>query len=64
MTRVKEDKKLLTRKDKEELAALEEEREWLFELLAETPGDKVLVTALNELDIKIVRLSGEKSIEY
>lgn len=64
MTRLKEDKKLLTCKEKKELAALEDEREWLFELLAEAPSDKVLVTALNELDIKIVRLSGEKSIEY
>lgn len=64
MVRIKEEKKILTPDEKQLLKVLEKERERLFVLLAARPSEKTLVTALNELDIKICRVSGEKTIDY
>lgn len=64
MVRIKEEKKILTPEEKQQLKVLEKERDQLFALLAHKPSDRALVTMLNELDIKICRVSGEKTMEY
>lgn len=64
MVRIKEDKKVVTPEDREEMARLEAESDRILEQLFDDPGNQKLLDKLNQIDVDYVRLSGEKSMEY
>lgn len=64
MVRIKEDKKVVTNEDREEMARLEAESDRILEQLFDDPGNQKLLDKLNQIDVDYVRLSGEKSMEY
>lgn len=64
MVRIKEDKKVITPEDREEMARLEAESDRILEQLFDDPGNQKLLDKLNQIDVDYVRLSGEKSMEY
>lgn len=64
MVRIKEDKKVITPEDREEMARLEAESNRILEQLFDDPGNQELLDKLNQIDVDYVRLSGEKSMEY
>lgn len=64
MTRIKEDKKNLTKADKTRLAELETESDHILDMLFDNPGNKELIDRLHQNGVEYVRISGEKSIEY
>ena len=55
MPRVKQEKKIPTASQREELSRLERESDRILDLLFDE---------LNRIDVDYVRLSGEKSMEY
>ena len=55
MPRVKQEKKIPTASQREEL---------LLDLLFDDPTNQELLDELNRIDVDYVRLSGEKSMEY
>lgn len=64
MPRVKQEKKILTASQREELLRLERESDRLLDLLFDDPTNQELLDELNRIDVDYVRLSGEKSMEY
>lgn len=62
--RTKKEKKNLAKDEELELTRLETELEWLYELLADDPGSELLNRRAKETEVKIVRLTGEKTMEY
>ena len=62
MPRVKQEKKIPTASQREEL--LERESDRLLDLLFDDPTNQELLDELNRIDVDYVRLSGEKSMEY
>lgn len=64
MPRVKQEKKILTASQREELLRLERESDRLLDLLFDDPTNQELLDELNRIDADYVRLSGEKSMEY
>ncbi len=49
--------------DKEKLAALEAESDRILDALFDDPGNSDLIRRLNEIDVQIVRLTGEKILD-
>ena len=64
MPRVKQEKKIPTASQQEELLQLERESDRLLDLLFDDPTNQELLDELNRIDVDYVRLSGEKSMEY
>ncbi|WP_099465870.1 hypothetical protein [Parabacteroides provencensis] len=64
MVKVKQDRKVTTPAEREEMKRLEEESDRILDLLFENPTDQKLLDKLNQIDVAYVRLSGEKSMEY
>ena len=64
MPRVKQEKKIPTAFQREELLRLERESDRLLDLLFDDPTNQELLDELNRIDVDYVRLSGEKSMEY
>lgn len=64
MPRVKQEKKIPTASQLEELLRLERESDRLLDLLFDDPTNQELLDELNRIDVDYVRLSGEKSMEY
>lgn len=64
MVKVKQDRKVTTPAEREEMKRLEEESDRILALLFENPTDQKLLDKLNQIDVAYVRLSGEKSMEY
>lgn len=62
--RIKEEKKILTKEEESEVARLETELDRFYELLADDPGNELLNRRAKEIEIKIVCLTGEKTMEY
>ena len=62
--RVEKVKRILTPTEKKKLKELQEERDWLEELIANEPTNTILVRRYHETGIKIVALTGEKTIDY
>lgn len=50
-------------KEKERLAALEAESDRVLEYLFENPSDEKLIRRLNEIDVQILQLTGEKALD-
>ncbi len=49
--------------DTEKLAALEAESDRILDALFDDPGNEALIRRLNEIDVKIVCLTGEKVLD-
>ncbi|RHR56617.1 hypothetical protein [Parabacteroides sp. AF17-28] len=64
MVRIKQDKKLLTAAQKKEILQLEKELDILYDQLAFDPGNEKLNREVRTLELKIVRITGEKTIDY
>lgn len=64
MTRIKEEKKVPTAAEREEMRRLEEESNQILDMLFDDSGNQALLDRLNQIDVDYVRLSGEKSMEY
>ena len=64
MPRVKQEKKIPTAYQREELSRLERESDRILDLLFDDPTNQELLDELNRIDVDYVRLSGEKSMEY
>ena len=64
MPRVKQEKKIPTACQREELLRLERESDRLLDLLFDDPTNQELLDELNRIDVDYIRLSGEKSMEY
>lgn len=58
------ERKPLTADEKEQLKRLEAESDRLLDLLFLDPYNQPLLDQLNQVDVAIVRLSGETSMEY
>lgn len=50
-------------KAKERLAALEAESDRILDALFENPTDEKLIRRLNEIDIEILQITGEKALD-
>ncbi|GEM_PF-3237506 len=57
-------RRYMNRKLRNRLRQLETEREELLELLSRFPSDSALARRLNEVDIKIVIITLEQTIDY
>ena len=64
MPRVKQEKKIPTASQREELSRWERESDRILDLLFDDPTNQELLDELNRIDVDYVRLSGEKSMEY
>lgn len=64
MVRIKQNKKILTSAQKEEVALLEKRLEELYDRLAADPCNGMLNSEVRALELEIVRITGEKTIDY
>lgn len=64
MTRVKEEKKVLTLADKARLTELDAESDHILKMLFNDPGNEELKDLLHQNGVKYVSISGEKTIGY
>lgn len=64
MVKIKQDRKVITPAEREEMARLEAESDRILEQLFDDPNNQELSDRLNQIDVAYVRLSGEKTMEY
>ncbi|RGP09296.1 hypothetical protein [Parabacteroides gordonii] len=64
MVKIKQDKKLLTPDQKKEVELLNQKLEELYDRLADDPGNEQLNSRVREMELRIVRITGEKTIDY
>lgn len=64
MVKIKQDKKVLTVAQKTEVARLEKELDKLYERLAGDLGNTALNKDIRCLELKIICITGEKTIDY
>ncbi len=58
------EKRYMNRRILLRLKNLEDESEQILEQLSKRPSDSLLVSRLNEIDIKIVAITHEQTIDY
>lgn len=63
MTRIKQDKKILTPAERVELERLEAESDRLLDELFDNPGNRALLDRLNQVDVDYVRIAGDRVLE-
>lgn len=63
MAGVSDINKQVRMKAKERLAVLEAESDQVLDALFENPTDEKLIRRLNEIDVEILQLTGEKALD-
>ncbi|MCD8267543.1 MAG: hypothetical protein LUD46_03170 [Parabacteroides sp.] len=64
MVKVKQDKKPLTPEQKRQVEELNNELDRLYGLLENDPGNEQVNRDVRAMELRIVRITGEKTIDY
>lgn len=64
MVKVKQDKKPLTPEQKRQVEELNNELDRLYGLLENDPGNEQVNRDVKAMELRIVRITGEKTIDY